>query len=56
MASSSFSNGLEPLILGSGEAYPTNTYTQQEFLDALLKVSFGRLVINLQATCQAQSS
>jgi hypothetical protein len=39
MACPTFKTGSEPLILGTGEAYPHNTYSQQEFLQALLEVS-----------------
>jgi hypothetical protein len=39
MACPTFKAGCEPLILGTGEAYPQNTYSQQEFLQALLEVS-----------------
>jgi hypothetical protein len=38
MACPTFKTGSEPLILGTGEAYPHNTYSQQEFLQALLEV------------------
>jgi hypothetical protein len=38
MACPTFKTGAEPLILGTGEAYPHNTYSQQEFLQALLEV------------------
>ncbi|WIA32605.1 hypothetical protein OEZ86_003408 [Tetradesmus obliquus] len=37
MACPTFKAGCEPLILGTGEAYPENTYSQQEFLQALLE-------------------
>ena len=38
MATSIFSRGNEPLILGTAETYPEHSYSQEEFLDALLKV------------------
>lgn len=38
MACPTFKSGSEPLILGTGEAYPHHTYSQQEFLQALLEV------------------
>ncbi|WIA09558.1 hypothetical protein OEZ85_008953 [Tetradesmus obliquus] len=37
MACPTFKSGSEPLILGTGEAYPHHTYSQQEFLQALLE-------------------
>lgn len=38
MASPTFNQGNEPVILGTAEAYPKNSYTQEEFMEAFLKV------------------
>jgi hypothetical protein len=45
MACPTFKAGSEPLILGTGEVYPHNTYSQQEFLQALLEVRYSSLCI-----------
>jgi hypothetical protein len=37
MANPTFEVGREPLVLSTAEAYPENKYSQQEFLEALLK-------------------
>ena len=41
MATPTFARGAEPLVLATAEAYPQNTYTQREFLEAFLEVGSG---------------